>query len=130
MSHSTLTLRPYVNSNLFSSHYLDERLQTRSEWDCDDEAKHALKALQGLYELEGPLLSGYNEDTLIENWIDEVLEIFGYGTQQQVALPEERGFVDELLFETPTVRREAATSYLRTEDTTELFRRGNRTQNH
>jgi len=124
MSQATLTHRPYVNSNLFSSHYLDERLQTRSEWDCDDEAKHALKALQGLYELEGPLLSGYNEDTLIDNWIDEVLEIFGYVTQQQVALPDERGFVDELLFETPTVRREAATTYLRTQDTTELFRGG------
>jgi len=124
MSQATLTHRPYVNSNLFSSHYLDERLQARSEWDCDDEAKHALKALQGLYNLEGPVVGGYNEDSLIDNWIDEVLEIFGYGTQVQVALPDERGFVDELLFVTPTVRREAATTYLKSEDTTELFERG------
>jgi len=70
------------------------------------------------------LVSGYNEDTLVDKFIDEVLEIFGYGTQVQVALPDERGFVDELLFETPSVRREAAMTFLKTGATTELFKEG------
>ena len=124
MSQATLTERPYVNSNLFSGHYLDERVQERDEWDCDDEARQAMDDLQKLYELEGSLVEGYSEDALIDNWIDEVLDVLGFGTQEEVALPDGEGFVDELLFETPTARRDAAEVYLGTEDTTDLFKRG------
>ena len=124
MSQATLTERPYVNSNLFSGHYLDERLSERDEWDCDEEARKAIENLQTLYDLEGPLVEGYGEDALIDNWIDEVLDILGFGTQEEVILPNGGGFVDELLFETPTARRDAAGVYLETEDTTDLFERG------
>ncbi|SEO92755.1 N-6 DNA Methylase [Halorientalis persicus] len=124
MSQATLSERPYVNSNLFSGHYLDERVQERDEWDCDDAASEAMEKLQSLYDLEGSLVEGYGEDALIDNWIDEVLDVLGFGTQEEVTLPDGGGFVDELLFETPTVRRDAAEVYLDTEDTTDLFERG------
>jgi len=48
MSQATLTQRPYVNSNLFSGHYLDRRVQERAEWDCDDAAREAMADLQSL----------------------------------------------------------------------------------
>ena len=124
MSQATLTYRPYVNSNLFSGHYLDERVQERDEWDCDAAAREAMDELQSLYGLEGELVESYGEDALIDNWIDEVLDVLGFGTQEEVTLPDGGGFVDELLFESPTDRREAATVYLDTEDTTDLFERG------
>jgi len=124
MSQATLSERPYVNSNLFSGHYLDERVRERDEWDCDEAARAAMDELRSLYELEGSLVTGYGEDALIDNWIDEVLEVLGFGTQEEVALPSGGGFVDELLFETPTARRDAAGVYLDTEDTADLFERG------
>ena len=124
MSQATLHERPYQNSALFSGHYLDERVQERDEWDCDDEAREAMENLLELYELEGELVSGYGEDALIDNWIDEVLDVLGFGTQEEVTLPGGGGFVDELLFESPTARRDAAKVYLNTEDTTDLFERG------
>jgi type I restriction-modification system DNA methylase subunit len=124
MSQATLSERPYVNSNLFTGHYLDERVQERDEWDCDDEARQAMDDLQTLYGLEGSLVEGYGEDALIDNWIDEVLDVLGFGTQDEVTLPGGGGFVDELLFETPTARRDAAKVYLDTEDTADLFERG------
>jgi type I restriction-modification system DNA methylase subunit len=124
MSQATLSERPYVNANLFSGHYLDERVQERDEWDCDDDARDAMGDLQTLYDLEGSLVEGYGEDALIDNWIDEVLDVLGFGTQEEVTLPDGGGFVDELLFETPTARRDAAEVYLGTEDTTDLFERG------
>lgn len=124
MSQATLVERPFVNSNLFSSHYLDERVREREEWDCDDAASEAFEQLQTVYELEGELVDGYGEDALIDNWIDEVLERLGFGTQDEVTLPDGGGYVDELLFETPTSRRDAASVYLDTEETTDLFERG------
>lgn len=124
MSQSTLSDRPYVNSGLFSGHYLDEKVTERSEWDCDEDAGEVMEELQSLYELEKSLVEGYGEDALIDNWINEVLDFLGYGTQEEVTLPGGGGFVDELLFETPTTRREAAKIYLDTENTTDLFERG------
>jgi hypothetical protein len=103
---------------------LDERVQERDGWGCDEAAREAMSDLQSLYELEGSLVEGYNEDALIDNWIDEVLKILGFGTQVEVTLPDGNGFVDELLFETPTTRRDAAEIYLETQKTTDLFERG------
>ncbi len=50
MSQATLSDRPYANSNLFSGYYLDERIEDREEWDCDDAASEALEELQDLYD--------------------------------------------------------------------------------
>ncbi|WP_254544378.1 Eco57I restriction-modification methylase domain-containing protein [Halomarina pelagica] len=124
MSQATLSDRPYVNSNLFSGHYLDERVSERDEWDCDTEAEEALEKLQSLYDLEGSLVEGYKEDPLIDNWIDEVLDILGFGTQVETTLPGGGGFVDVLLFEDDVTRRDTAEVYLKTESTTDLFEGG------
>jgi type I restriction-modification system DNA methylase subunit len=121
MSQATLAERPYLNSNLFSSHYLDERLEDREEWDCEEAAREAMGELQSLYADEGSLVAGYNEDPLIDNWIDEVLTILGFGTQVETTLPEGGGYVDALLFEDDAARRDAAEVYLSSDDTTDLF---------
>lgn len=123
MSQGTISGRPYVNSNLFSGHYLDERLQLRDEWKCDEEAAEVMNELQSLYELEGGLVKGYNEDSLIDNWIDEVLDILGFGTQVETSLPKTSGFVDILLYESDVARRDAAEVYLDTQDSIDLFER-------
>lgn len=124
MSQLTITDRAYQNSNLFSSHYLDERIRHRPEWDCDSEAEEAMSELQSLYQLEGDLVEGYKEDALIDNWIDEVLDILGYGTQVETTLPEGHGYVDILLFENEEKRRDAALVNIDTDDTTDLFNQG------
>lgn len=121
MSQVTLSERPYLNSNLFSSHYLDERVRERSEWDCDEAAREAMEELRSLYENERRLVEGYNEDPLIQNWIDEVLEALGFGTQVETTLPGGGGYVDVLCFEDDDARRNAAEIYLSSEDTTDLF---------
>ncbi|NKE37464.1 N-6 DNA methylase [Natronococcus sp. JC468] len=124
MSQATLSERPYTNSNLFSGHYLDERISYRDEWDCDEEALQALEELQTLYKEEQQLVSGYREDALVDNWIDKVLEVLGFGTNVETTLPDGSGYVDTLLFENTGARRNAATVYLDTEDTTDLFEGG------
>jgi hypothetical protein len=123
MSQTTLTERPYLNSNLFSGHYLDERVRERDEWDCDDEARQAMSDLQALYELEGGLVDGYGEDALVDNWIVEVLNILGFGTQPETTLPDSGGFVDLVLFEDESARRNAAEVAMETTDTTAVFER-------
>ena len=124
MSQATLSDRPYLNSNLFTSHYLDERLRDRDEWECDDAARETMDALQSLYEDERGLVEAYDEDPLIDTWISEVLDILGFGTQVETTLPDGGGFVDVLLFEDESARRNAASIYFDTEDTTDLFERG------
>lgn len=121
MSQATLSKRPYTNSNLFSGHYLDERIHHRDEWDCDAEAREAFEDLQALYRDEKELVSGYGEDSLIDNWIDKVLEVLGFGTNVETTLPDGSGYVDTLLFENTEARRNAAKVYLDTEDTADLF---------
>ncbi|MFP8954997.1 Eco57I restriction-modification methylase domain-containing protein [Natrialbaceae archaeon A-arb3/5] len=124
MSQATLSDRPYANSNLFSGHYLDERVQEREEWDCDEAAAAVLDELQSLYDLESGLVDGYKEDALVDNWIDEVLDALGFGTNVETTLPDGGGYVDALLFEDADSRRDAAEVYLRTEETSDLFDRG------
>ncbi|AFZ71417.1 Eco57I restriction-modification methylase domain-containing protein [Natronobacterium gregoryi] len=124
MSQATLSERPYANSNLFSGHYLDERIQDREEWKCDEAAQETMEELQSLYDLESELVEGYKEDPLIDNWIDEVLDVLGFGTNVETTLPDGGGYVDALLFEDTEARRDAAEVYLSTEETTDLFERG------
>ena len=124
MTQATLVESPFHNSNLFSAYYLSERLRDRAEWDCDEEAGKALDELTDLYEHEKDLLPGYKEDALIDSWIDEVLDILGYGTNVETTLPEGDGYVDVLLFEDTQTRRDAAGVYLDTKDTTDLFEGG------
>ncbi|MFC7251924.1 Eco57I restriction-modification methylase domain-containing protein [Halomicroarcula sp. GCM10025324] len=108
MSQATLGIAPYRNSSLFSGYYLDERINDLEEWECDEDAREAFEALQELWALEGELVAGYKEDELLDSWIDEVLDILGFGTQSETTVPGGEGFNDRLLFESDSVRREAA----------------------
>ncbi|OAQ53468.1 type I restriction enzyme family protein [Natrinema mahii] len=108
MSQTTLTNSPYHNSSLFSGYYLDERIDDLEGWDCDPNAQDAFEKLQHLWELEGELLPGYKEDELLDSWIDEVLDILGFGTQSETTVPGGGGYNDRLLFDSEETRREAA----------------------
>ena len=66
MSQATLSSKPYLNSNLFSGHYLDERIGDLDDWECDDAAREAFDELQRLWDLEGDLAASYNEDELLD----------------------------------------------------------------
>jgi len=108
MSQATLGSTPYRNSSLFSGYYLDERIDDLDEWECDDEAREVFQALQDLWELEGELLPGYKEDELLSSWIDEILDILGFGKQSETTVPGGEGYNDRLLFDSDKTRREAA----------------------
>jgi hypothetical protein len=108
MSQATLGSTPYRNSSLFSGYYLDERIDDLEEWECDDEAREVFDALQELWEFEAELVSSYKEDELLDSWIDEVLDILGFGTLSEPTLPGGDGYNDRLLFESDEKRRDAA----------------------
>ncbi|SHG77724.1 Eco57I restriction-modification methylase domain-containing protein [Halobaculum gomorrense] len=107
MSQATLGPEPYRNSSLFSGYYLDERVADRDAWDCDEEAEAAFQALQTLWEDEKSLVGGYNESTLLSQWIDKVLRGLGHDTVEETPLPETNGRIDRVLFDSPETRREA-----------------------
>ena len=108
MSQATISSEPYVNSNLFSGYYLDNRVDDLDAWDCDEQAQETFDKLRDLWELEGDLVASYKEDDLLDSWIDEVLGILGFGTLSETTLPNSGGYTDRLLFESETTRRDAA----------------------
>jgi hypothetical protein len=99
---------PYSNSNLFSSHYLDERIGAVDAWDCEAEAKQVFEELRALWSTERELLGSYNEDELLGSWIDRVLDALGYDWLSETTLPNGEGYNDRVLFGSPERRREAA----------------------
>ncbi|WP_323677368.1 TaqI-like C-terminal specificity domain-containing protein [Halorubellus sp. PRR65] len=117
MSQATLSSAPYLNSNLFSGYYLDERIDDLDAWECDDDAEAAFQELQDLWALEGELVAGYKEDELLDSWIDEVLAVLGFGSQSETTVPGGGGYNDRLLFESESARRDAAKQALDADDT-------------
>ncbi|ESP88009.1 Eco57I restriction-modification methylase domain-containing protein [Candidatus Halobonum tyrrellensis] len=107
MSQATLPSGPYVNSDLFSGHYLDERVGDLDGWDCDAEADEAFEALDSHWDGERELVEGYNEDTLLGSWIDVVLDALGYDTIQETSLPDTGGYIDRVLYDSAESRRDA-----------------------
>jgi hypothetical protein len=65
MNQITVTEHPHVNSNLYSGHYLDDRLQEPDQWYCDEAAQEAMTGLLSLSDPEGLLVDGYGGDALI-----------------------------------------------------------------
>lgn len=108
MSQATLSTEPYLNSNLFSGYYLDNRIDELEAWDCDEQAQEAFDELQELWDLEQDLVTSYKEDELLDSWIDEVLDVLGFGTLSETTLPNSGGYNDRLLFESDEKRRDAA----------------------
>lgn len=107
MSQVTYSTRPYVNSGLFSGHYLHNSVPESKPWDCNDEAQEALSALSKLYYKEVELFDTYNEDELRGAWIDEVLDILGYDYLNETPIPRGNGQVDYTLFNSSSERRQA-----------------------
>ncbi|WP_251343638.1 hypothetical protein [Haloplanus halophilus] len=100
MSQATLSDRPYVNANLFSGHYLDERVQERDEWDCDDDAREAMDDLQTLYELEGSLVDRLETITLPDpNDVADDLERYREAVERATELDEKIQRTDDLIDE-------------------------------
>ncbi|PSQ54646.1 restriction endonuclease [Halobacteriales archaeon SW_8_68_21] len=108
MNQATLGSTPYRNSNLFSGYYLNERIYDLDGWKCDEEAEAAFEDLKTLRELEGSLVDSYKEDELLDEWIDQVLDILGFGTKSEATLPDSGGYNDRLLFSSDEERRKAA----------------------
>ncbi|MFO7834169.1 MAG: hypothetical protein R6V31_08980 [Halohasta sp.] len=71
MSQATLGDAPYRNSSLFSSYYLSDRIDDLDEWECDEAARDAFERLGNLWELERDLVGAYEEDELLDAWIDK-----------------------------------------------------------
>jgi type I restriction-modification system DNA methylase subunit len=110
MSQATLGETSYRNAGLFTNYYLDNRVQDGAGWDCDEAATAAFDELQTLWERENELVDSYDEDELIDEWIQEVVEHLGYETRTETTLPDGGGFTDLLLYESETERRKAAES--------------------
>ena len=108
MSQATLSAGPYRNANLFAGYYLDERVGELDAWDCDEEARAAFEQIKRLWADERDLIETYNEDQLLDHWIDRVTDVLGHGRTNEVSLPESGGFVDRLLFSSEEARRDAA----------------------
>ena len=107
MSQTTLGGSPYTNAGLFADYYLRERVQDLDGWDCDSDAESAFDSLRSLYLDEQSLVDSYEEDELIDAWIDPVVEALGFEKISETTLPDGGGFVDGLLFEDADDRREA-----------------------
>ncbi|QCC51357.1 Eco57I restriction-modification methylase domain-containing protein [Halapricum salinum] len=107
MSQTTLGGSPYTNAGLFADYYLRERVQDLDGWDCDGDAESAFDSLRSLYLDEQSLVDSYEEDELIDAWIDPVVEALGFEKISETTLPDGGGFVDGLLFEDADDRREA-----------------------
>jgi len=74
---STLDFR--TNRDLFSNHYLTEHLPETEQWQevPDEDVESVYENVRELWESEQNLVSGYNEASLQNNFIDPVLEELG-----------------------------------------------------
>lgn len=74
-----LKLVPAITKNLFSRHYLDERLKTLPIWTEDNgKSERVFGEIKKLYEKDKSLLPNYEEAQLEENFIKPVLRILGH----------------------------------------------------
>jgi len=75
----TLPLGPVRNSNLFSNHWLENRLPLEPEWrDLHDEAVALLNRLGGLWLQERNRVEEYREAALEEAFIQPILKALGW----------------------------------------------------
>jgi type II restriction/modification system DNA methylase subunit YeeA len=74
---STLEFR--TNRDLFSNHYLTEHLPETEQWQevLNEDVESVYENVRELWESEQDLVSGYNEASLQNNFIDPVLEELG-----------------------------------------------------
>jgi len=107
MSQTTISSKPYINQGLFLDEYLKNTVPETDQWDCDEEAEEAFEALKSLWEEEQDVVDSYLEDELQGAWIDEVISYLGFDTLTETSVPNERGHLDYVLFESSGTRRRA-----------------------
>lgn len=69
---------PVVNENLFTNHYLEDRIVNLSEWKEDEEIKEAFDEIKEIYDKKKNILSSCNESQLREEFINPVLRILDF----------------------------------------------------
>ncbi|WP_254522997.1 Eco57I restriction-modification methylase domain-containing protein [Natrinema caseinilyticum] len=95
--------RPYARSTLFARYYLDERIQNRPAWDCDEAAADAMERLRGLFDGESDPVS--DDPFATGDRVREVLDVLGFGSTHWMTAPDDTGAVDVLLLaDTPAGR--------------------------
>ena len=79
---------PLLNSGLFSSHWLENRLCLEPEWrELRQAAKDCLTRLAPLWQVQKPRVALYgDEDTLCQSFIAPVLEALGWKLKPQPLL--------------------------------------------
>ncbi|QLG50787.1 Eco57I restriction-modification methylase domain-containing protein [Natrinema halophilum] len=87
--------RPYTHSSLFARYYLDERIQGRSAWDCDEAATEAMERLQVLFDSESK--SAPDDECAVENVVPEILDVLGFETTVETTVSNGDDAVDFLL---------------------------------
>ncbi|PTD94271.1 restriction endonuclease [archaeon SCG-AAA382B04] len=78
------TLTKFNNQNLFSTHYLEELVKERPEWDISkEEIKEIQEKLRKKFERRKSQFKGYTEGNLEGEWIVPVLEELDHSIGQQ-----------------------------------------------
>lgn len=108
--HDTLTqtrLRPIVNKNLFSDHFLFEILPGRmEEWKEDKKIREVFEKIKQLYARQKELLERYNEPQLEKHFIQPIFDYLGHHFEVQEAASSRRQ-PDYAFFPDDKTRREA-----------------------
>jgi len=104
---TTLDSKPFVNSGLFSDHYLKNTVPETDQWKFDGEAENAFETLKELWNEEQDTVDSYLESELQDVWIDEIVSLLGYDAITETPVPTDRGHLDYVLFSSASVRRRA-----------------------
>ncbi|MEE8423918.1 MAG: N-6 DNA methylase, partial [Thermodesulfobacteriota bacterium] len=102
-----LKLVPVVTKNLFSKHYLEDRIRRHSRWEKPVEYKDYFQKIKDVYLKEKNHVTGYNEDQLERYFIWPILEILGHRFEIQEKSDESALTPDYAFFESDNARREA-----------------------
>lgn len=103
-------IKPYVNRNLFSDHFLRELLPKDESWAVDeDKVRLAIQAALNLYAPRKEELPHLNEAQLEQEFVRPLLESLGHVFQVQPSLPTSEGVrrPDYAFFATREDKRQA-----------------------
>jgi hypothetical protein len=99
----------FENEDLFSRHFLEERIQKLPEWECDEEAREAFNQIKAIYDGNEEFLKKCNEKNLRKEFINKVLDIIGFQDSYSVddTITETGKEPDYAFFETEEKKKEA-----------------------
>ncbi|WP_254529161.1 Eco57I restriction-modification methylase domain-containing protein [Natrinema gelatinilyticum] len=121
MREAASTDRPYARSTLFASYYLDEQIQNRAAWDCDEAAADARERLRALFDGESDPVS--DSEFATEDRVHEALDVLGFGSIVQETMPDGDDAVDVSLLADTAVDEESQKPVSDADDSTDPFER-------